>query len=370
MTDNQPPGGGEEKPGGESLWQILHSTEGASEPATAEEKAEPSSTDTPAVETTPAEQTKPETPVDAESSEGSLISQIINMPETLAEDFSFGPAEEAEETDFDRSVLNYYRDSGIAVKCRNHPEINAVAQCPECQAYFCQDCFVVRKGRLLCKDCAESIFVPSEEEVISAQEAGWETPQTDISPEEHPEFQIHSSMMGLEGRPAHPFKRLMSLMIDMAMTRILLSIVFVMMGYFAGHMHSPVFHIFDQVDGEFTVQRVFEAYVLFRPIVPWLIIFAVADFTYFFVSLSFFNRTLGMSWMGCRIVTEWGDFVSFGTVALRTLVFMVMLGWPAIILAWLFPAYRGPHDYAAGTLVINYDGVKRIDAYETVQIKL
>jgi len=49
---------------------------------------------------------------------------------------------------------------------------------------------------------------------------------------------------------------------------------------------------------------------------------------------------------------------------------MVCLGWPAIILGWFFPGYRGPHDYAAGTLVINYAGVKRIDAYETVQIKL
>ena len=133
---------------------------------------------------------------------------------------------------------------------------------------------------------------------------------------------------------------------------------------------SAFFHLFDSVQGESTMKRVFEAAFLFKPIVPWLIVIATIDFLYFFSYLSFTNRTIGMSWTGCRIVGEWGDFVSFGAVALRTLVFMIFLGFPAILIAAFFPAFRGPHDLVAGTIVINYSGVKRIDAYETIQIKL
>ena len=125
-----------------------------------------------------------------------------------------------------------------------------------------------------------------------------------------------------------------------------------------------------QPGGQFPLDDLLRAFFMLTPPVPWIILFAIVDFLYYFVTLAFFNRTAGMSWLGCRLVSEWGEFVSFGGVALRTLLFMIMLGFPAIIIGWFFPAFRGPHDYAAGTLVINYAGVKRVDAYETVQIKL
>ena len=77
-----------------------------------------------------------------------------------------------------------------------------------------------------------------------------------------------------------------------------------------------------------------------------------------------------MSWVGIRVVTEWGEFASFGSLLIRTLIFIVLFEGPAVFLSWFFPAFRGLHDYAAGTVVVNYSGVKRVDAYETIQIKL
>ena len=296
------------------------------------------------------------------------IERILQDPEQAAAEIELAPRVE-DDGDYDSAVRGYYRDVGITVTCKNHPDTAAVDQCPECQAYYCQACMVVRRGRLLCRDCAVSLFVPTEEEVLTAEELGEEGPP-EVAPEEKPEFQVGSMWLGLEGRPSHPAKKMVALLIDMVITRGLVLLLALAAGFFLSHQPGAFFHLFDKVEGEATVQRVYFATVLFQPMMPWLVIFAVLDYIYFFTTLSFFNRTLGMSWLGCRLVTEWGDFVGFGAVALRTLVFMICLGWPAILLSGLFPAHRGPHDYAAGTLVINYSGNKRVDSYDTVQIKL
>jgi uncharacterized RDD family membrane protein YckC len=254
--------------------------------------------------------------------------------------------------------------------CKNHPERHSAQQCPECQAYYCQECLVVRRGRMVCRDCAVALFVPSEEDILAAQEFGLDDPAGEVTPEEHPEFQVSGAMMGMEGRPAHPLKRVLALLLDLMLTRGLVLIVAWILGGMFNNQPSVFFHLFDASATSPIFDRVISAAVLLRPPMPWLVVFAVVDYIYFFVTLSFFNRTMGMSWLSCRVVTEWGDYVSFSAVALRTLVFMICLGWPSILLAWVFPAYRGPHDYAAGTVVINYSGVKRIDSYDTVQIKL
>jgi len=229
---------------------------------------------------------------------------------------------------------------------------------------------VVRRGRLLCRDCADSIFVPSEESVLTASELGLAEPAAEVMEEEKPEFQVGNPLLGMEGWPAHPMKRFFAFLIDLLVTRVLVLLLAMFAGIFLGQRSGAFFHLFDQAAGESTIYAVYQATVLLQPIIPWVVVFAVMDFAYFFFTLSFFNRTLGMSWLSCRVVTEWGDFAGFSTIALRTLVMMICLGAPAILLAWFFPAFRGPHDYAAGTLVINYAGVKRIDSYETVQIKL
>jgi len=185
-----------------------------------------------------------------------------------------------------------------------------------------------------------------------------------------PEFQVGNELFGREGTPASPIKQVIALAIDFVILRCVeLGVLFVLSLFF-GHLSAPVFHLFSTESDGATSQRILEATILLHPAVPWLIFFAIADYIYFFFCLALANRTIGMSWTGCRLVTEWGDFVGISAVALRTMVFMVCLGIPAILIGWFFPAFRGPHDYAAGTLVINYAGVKRVDVYENVQIKL
>jgi len=359
MSPDEPkdPEGGQ--PTGESLWRILQDPGQMAETA-----ATPSS---PA-----AKQKVAEPPPAAPEHDASLIQRILMAPEDLGEDFVYGDTavEAPAAEDFDRALANYYRDIEVVVKCRNHPERNMAAQCPECQAYYCQPCLVVRRGRVLCRDCAETLYVPNPEDVIAAQVRGLEAPEAGVLPEEYPEFQVGRVSFGRECAPASPLKRVLALLIDLLVTRAVLLAALFVLGLIFNAMPSPVFHLFDRGEGTALARGVFDAVVLYRPYVPWLILFAVTDYVYFFLCLALVNRTLGMSWLSCRIVSEWGDFVSYSAVAVRTLVFMVCLEWPSILLAWFFPGFRGPHDYAAGTLVINYSGVKRVDVYETVQIRL
>lgn len=373
MTSSQSNSPGDGQPDGRDLWRILQDDSDAApaDDAIAEGEAlEPQAEEEPGQP----EGLEPQLGEEAEStlSHGGVtrIERILSDPESLETEVDFRTAVEQTDEDYDAAVLNWYRDSEAAVTCKNHPSIPSVDQCPECQAYYCQECMVVRRGRLLCRDCATTLFVPSEEEILAAQEYGISTLEAEVTPEEHPEFQVSGSMMGLEGRPAHPVKRLVALLIDMLITRGLVLLLAWLASSMLSHQPGAFFHLYDTELESPVIERMFNAAVLLRPMMPWLIIFAIVDFLYFFISLSFTNRTLGMSWLGCRVVTEWGDFASFGVIALRTLVFMVCLGWPAIIIGWFFPAFRGPHDYAAGTVVINYSGNKRIDSYDTVQIKL
>jgi len=364
---------GDDQPDGQKLWRILQ------EEPDADSAEADARRDTPAA----APQTNRPPPVDSVADRQTAkteapglhggvtkIERILSDPESIEDEVDYRTIAQRADTDYDAAVLNYYRDSDAAVTCKNHPDIPSVHQCPECQAYYCQECMVVRRGRLLCRDCATALYVPTEEEILTAQEFGVGVRSVAVTPEEHPEFQVSGAMMGMEGRPAHPVKRLLALVIDMLITRGIMLLVAWIAGGFLSHQPGAFFHLYESQGDELVIERVFNAVVLVRPMMPWLIIFAVVDFLYFFSCLSFTNRTLGMSWLGCRVVTEWGDFAGFGVIALRTLVFMVCLGWPAELIAWFFPAYRGPHDYAAGTVVINYSGIKRIDSYDTVQIKL
>ncbi|MBN2081788.1 RDD family protein [bacterium] len=363
MDSSQPRNPGDGQPDGQNLWRILQDTSDDSPVADAEVKAKPA--------VPPYEEpvgTKPPPP--AEPQGITQIERILSDPESAAELVDFSSAATREHADYDSAVRSFYRDAEVSVMCKNHPERHSVQQCPECQAYYCQECLVVRRGRMVCRDCAVAIFVPSEEDILTAQEYGTSDPAREVTPEEHPEFQVGGALLGMEGRPAHPFKRVLALLLDLLLTRGLVLILAWILGGMFNSQPSAFFHLFDESASSPVFHRVFSAAVLLRPFMPWLVVFAIVDYIYFFVTLSFFNRTMGMSWLSCRVVTEWGDYVHFGAVALRTLVFMICLGWPSILLASVFPAYRGPHDYAAGTVVINYSGVKRIDSYDTVQIKL
>lgn len=270
--------------------------------------------------------------------------------------------------DYDTAVQAYMRNLDTRIACRKHPERESVSQCPECQAYYCQECMTIRRGRMLCRDCAETVFVKSEEEIIEAQARGLEEPDQEVTPETPPEFQVGGEWMGTEGAPASPLKLLFALLIDYVLTRGLI-FIFLLVFNAIGLIKPAVFAGFFDPDIESVWQRLLNTLVLMKPLVPWLPLIAGMDFLYYFLTLGFTNRTLGMSWFGCRIVTIWGEFVPFGSVALRTLVFLALAELPAILLSCFFPRFRGPHDLIAGTLVINYAGVKRVDSYDSIQLK-
>jgi uncharacterized RDD family membrane protein YckC len=297
----------------------------------------------------------------------SRIERILSDPDAV-EKYDVRTVDDAD--DYDDAVRDYYRGAGQTIMCAHFPDRAAVAQCPECARYFSEEWLVVRKGRVICRDCSDSLYVPSEEEIFRAQELGEDVQTAGIEEDEKPEFQVGSTAFGIEGRPASPLKRILALLLDLLVIRGLAVILLWLLGVFFGNIDSPVFQLFDTVEGESTFRRVTDALILFRPVLPWLMVLAIVDFTYFFLTLSFANRTPGMSWVSCRLVTEWGDYVSFGAVALRTMIFMVCLGLPAILIGVFFPGYRGPHDYASGTMVINYSGNKRVDAYDSIQIKM
>jgi uncharacterized RDD family membrane protein YckC len=376
-TDPQKPGGpaDESTPGGSDLWRLLqdegslatHPDTPASSPAAPPEPRY----------ITPEEEldgwrTRPQSTED-DSVEASRIRRIIESAEDAAEGSQYQavPAPRAPQglsSDYDAAVANYHRNESTAVACRNHPEVDSVGQCPECQAYYCQTCMTIRRGRMLCRDCAETAFVASEEDVIRAQEQGLDSPQADVAPEAPPEFQMGG--FGIEGAPANPLKRLLGWALDFAVSRgVLLGVLFVIHSLgIAGH--DFIHPLFDAEPNVPFTQRAIKHLVMMQPLPGWLILVLCWDFLYYFVTLGLFNRTPGMGWTGSRIVTEWGDYVSFSSVALRTLVFLVCLEAPAILASMFMPNFRGPHDLAAGTLVINYAGIKRVDAYETVQIRL
>ena len=271
--------------------------------------------------------------------------------------------------DIDAAVSSFYREEKVDVMCRKFPDEVATTQCPECQAFFSQKAMTVKRGKLLCVDCAEAVFVKSESEILDAQERGYDENETEVTAVEHPPFEIGSTRFGQEGRPSHPVKKLVALLLDFMITRMIILIVLFIIGGSGAHS-SGLFAIFSDDVGGTQMSRIVDAFLLLKPIPYWLILFAISDYLYYFLSLAFWNRTIGMSWTGIRIVTEWGEFASFSALLMRTLIFIVLFEAPAVLLSLFFPAFRGLHDYAAGTVVVNYSGIKRVDAYETIQIKL
>ena len=301
----------------------------------------------------------------------SQIRKILETPDDVDADYDFSRQGRiaTPEDEGDPAILAFMREESLLIRCRKHPSVDAKAQCPECQAYYCGDCLVVRKGRLLCRDCADTIFVPTEEQVLSAAERGGDAPEEQVMPDQAPEFQVGTEMFGLEGAPTNPAKQLLALGLDLLFCR---GGVFLLLWLLSRVSSLPgeVFHIFEDRAEPMTIQLWLKTFILGLPPVPWMMLFFLTDFIYYFVSLGFTNRTPGMSALGCRVATVWGDFVSFGAIATRTLIFLIQFGLPGLILAFFIPHYRGLHDILAGTIVINYAGVKRVDAYETIQIKL
>jgi uncharacterized RDD family membrane protein YckC len=296
----------------------------------------------------------------------SRLRRMIETPEELAkEGFEFEQStrrDQGHDGDFDPAL----REDVPLIACRIHPEVPSVAQCPECQAFYCQECIVIRRGRMLCRDCAQTAFVLTEEEVIQAQEEGRDA-DVGVAAEVPPEFQLGS--FGVEGAPASPLKKALAWVFDFLITKgLLLGLVWLAAMLDLGFVPDAARAVFAKSAEGAMLGRVL-ASVAAHPL-AWLPLASAIDFVYFFLTMSFFNRSIGMSWAGSRIVTEWGEYVSFGSVAVRTIVYVLCLELPAILLSFFFGNYRGPHDLAAGTVEINYSGVKRVDAYETIQLQL
>ena len=285
-------------------------------------------------------------------------------------DFEYRPVNVAVD-DVDRAVREFHRGAVEVVHCRKHPERESAAQCPVCQAFFCQECVTVRRGRLLCRDCADAEYAPSEEEILAALEEGRDAPAAadQIGEKERPEFEVGGSFLGGEGRPTNTLWQLLAWALDFALVRGLLLLGVLLGGAMLADNPHPLLHMLDGDTFAEKQQAVIATLLLGQPLLKVLPLLLGLDFLYQFACLVFFNRTIGMSWVGMRVATEWGDYAPFSACAVRSIVASALLGGPAILIGLLFPDYRGIHDMAAGTLVINYNGLKRVDAYETVTVK-
>jgi uncharacterized RDD family membrane protein YckC len=223
--------------------------------------------------------------------------------------------------------------------------------------------------------CVEAEYAPTEEEIFAAQELGLDAPAADtqIGEIERPEFELGATMFGGEGRPSNPIMQMLAWAIDCGLVRgaVLLVVMFFSSAF--GNNDLPLLHMLDAETAAERQNAVIQTLLLgglgngtWLRTLPMLMLL---DFLWQFIGLVFFNRTIGMSWAGLRIVSEWGDFAPFGACAIRSLVYSVLLGIIAVIPGAFLPDFRGLHDMAAGTITINYSGLKRIDLYDTIAVK-
>jgi uncharacterized RDD family membrane protein YckC len=247
----------------------------------------------------------------------------------------------------------------VIIQCRNHPDRPAIAECPRCNIFYCSECLTIRYGRLMCKSCAETEaaeeasdeFVPSQEQPDRL---------TTILPKQIPDFDPYGGAFGEEGRVSGVLKRFFAFALDLVFARIIyLVIVFltlVILEFVSGRLDFVSIFVF--------VGKYPARVLRYSPFYA----FAPADFVYFLVLSVFANRTFGMSWLNMRIVTVYGDFVSLSQCLTRTAVMMATAG-----LGFLYALFnrrrQALHDLIAGTCVINYAGIKRIDPLDTVNVK-
>jgi len=254
------------------------------------------------------------------------------------------------------------------VYCRNHTEVQAIAQCPVCAAYYCNDCLIIKKGRLLCKACAEAVYAPTEEEIIEHGEEAYRH-RGDFLPEAPPEFSPTMSGVGAEGRLANVFRRILGFALDILVARALYVLGYVVVSLLLAGISKGAVPSVLQLGGVGGLAAGVKQIALSLFTLKFLPLVLVLDFIYFFVSFTLVNRTFGMSWLNLRIVSTYGDFVSLGACAIRAVVLVVSLGF-SIIVALVHPRVMGLHDMAAGTYVVNFSGLKHVDVYETTNVKL
>jgi uncharacterized RDD family membrane protein YckC len=291
--------------------------------------------------------------------------RLLTTPEELEESGVAAPKPVATPVPASARIETPYEET--VVYCRKHPEVVAISQCPVCAAYYCNDCLVIKRGRLLCRTCAESAYAPSEQEVIELGEDAYKH-KGDFLPEFLPEFNPSAFGAGSEGRLSNAFKRVFGFVLDIALARVLYIFSYVVLTLLlAGLSKGAVKGVLTLGNGSVIAGIKVVTYSVFH--YHPLALILLLDFLYFFISYTVANRTPAMSWLNMRIVTVYGDFVGIGSSAIRSLLLVVTLGF-SIIVAFIHPRAQGLHDMAAGTYVINYSGLKRVDVYETVNVKL
>ncbi len=291
--------------------------------------------------------------------------RILTTPEELLEEEETKHARPAAAPA--QAPISAVPDEETIVYCRKHPEFPAISQCPNCAAYYCNDCLIIKRGRLLCKTCAEALFAPTEDEVIEMGEQAYKH-SGDFLPQAPPEFNPSAFGVGAEGRLANTLTRILSFAVDIFVARLLYIAAYTLLSLLLdGLSKGAVRSVLDLGNGSVIagVKVVADSVFHYHPLA--LILFL--DFLYFFVSFAIANRTVGMSWFNMRLVTVYGDFVGIGACALNSLVLVLSLGF-SIIIGFIHPRAMGLHDMAAGVYVVNYSGIKRVDVYETVNVKL
>jgi len=245
-------------------------------------------------------------------------------------------------------------EEAAAVFCYKHPDNPATFQCPECEVFYCDEDATLWHGKLVCTDCAKKL----EAEWVARKGL---VPGVDYQPEEEkhlfaetpPDFDPSGSLAA--GMVASPVRRAVQGVLDLAFIRLLLLIYFYM-------IYQPPAEGFTY--GGFLLdfwQRILPGGSYF--LLAWVI-----DFVYLFLFLAFQNRTLGMWLLNMRVCTLFGDFLSPGQVFIRTLVQVPTFGLGLVISPFL-STRQALHDLAAGSVVINYSGLRAIDPNDQVVVK-
>ncbi|ADE54249.1 hypothetical protein [Coraliomargarita akajimensis] len=47
-------------------------------------------------------------------------------------------------------------------RCFKHVSREAVARCPECAKFYCRECVTEHEGRMICRDCLDTLLNPAE----------------------------------------------------------------------------------------------------------------------------------------------------------------------------------------------------------------
>lgn len=247
-----------------------------------------------------------------------------------------------------------FGEETAVIYCRKYPDKIATAQCPECQAYFCSDAMTIYKGKLMCVDCAENLrsMILGEISARKGIEAIDEEIKHEII-ENIPDFD--PSGRADAGYVASPFKRAFAGILDIVFIIVLSIIVQYFLAASQGGERNSVY-----------IQKAIEA-GLFKAWPQALWNFLVA-FGYLFLLHLIGNRTWGMLIVGIRVVTIYGDYVGFIPSLIRSIVLLLtnIVGW----VFCFFNQYRQELcDFAAGTCLINYSGLRAVDPMDNIQIK-